>query len=84
MTRMSPNISERGIEDFVENLLLWSGLVFVLLGFFGLLMMLFFPKIYGDDQVLQFGVSFVDAYMMVMGLFLVAFHKKIFVRGFRT
>ena len=82
--RVGPNISEKGLEDLVSNFLMLSGLVFVVLGFFGLFLMVFFPKMYGDDQVLEFGISFLYTYVMIMGIFLMAFHKKIFVKAFRT
>jgi positive regulator of sigma E activity len=71
------------IEDLAEKLLLWAGIVSLLVGFFGLILVITYPKMYGDE-VLQFGITFVYSYMIIIGIFLSLYHGKIIVRGYRT
>jgi uncharacterized membrane protein len=70
-------------EDIAEKLILWVGVVSLFIGFSGLILLLSYPKIY-KDEVLLFGISFVYSYMTIIGIFLVLYHGKIIVRGYRA
>jgi hypothetical protein len=72
------------IEDFIDWLLYLVGIVFLFLGFSGLLMLIVYPKIYNSDEVIQFATSFVYSYMVILGIFLIAYHSKIIVKRYRT
>ncbi len=71
------------VEDIAERILLWSGIVSLFIGASGLILVITYPEMYGDD-ILQFGVSFVYSYMIIVGIFLILYHSKIIVRGYPT
>jgi predicted MFS family arabinose efflux permease len=71
------------VEDIAERILLWSGIVSLFIGVSGLILVITYPEMYGDD-ILQFGVSFVYSYMIIVGIFLILYHSKIIVRGYPT
>jgi hypothetical protein len=70
-------------EDIVDRILLWAGVVSLFIGVSGLILVITYPKMYGDD-ILQFGVTFAYSYMIIIGVFLVLYHNKIIVRGYPT
>lgn len=75
---------QQTIEDFIDLLLYLSGVIFLFLGFSGLIMVIIYPRIFGEDEVIQFATSFVYSYMSILGIFLVLYHSKIIVKGYRT
>lgn len=79
----APEPPEHTLEDVAEKLLLWSGIVSLFIGFAGLILVITYPKMYGDN-ILQFGVAFVYSYMILLGIFLILYHGKIIVRGYPT
>lgn len=70
--------------NLIEKLILWVGEIFIFLGTVGLILLLTYPKMYGEDSVLQFASTFMNSYLAVLGVFLVLYHGKIIVRGHRT
>jgi len=72
------------IEDFIDLLLYLSGVIFLFLGFSGLIMIIIYPKIFGEDSVIQFATSFIYSYMSILGIFLILYHSKIIVKAYRT
>lgn len=67
------------LEDVLEWTLLWAGVVFVILGIVGAIIVLSGYKVI-SGEVLQFALNFVSFYMIIIGLFLIAYHEKIIVR----
>lgn len=72
------------LEDFINWLIYLIGVIFLFLGFSGLLMLIVYPKIYNSDEVIQFATSFVYSYMIILGIFLILYRNKIILRGYRT
>jgi hypothetical protein len=76
--------SEINYEAIIGHLFLILGLVLLFLGSVGLLLTIVaYSKIY-EDQVLLAEMYFFHSYMIVIGTFLVLYHKKIIVKGYRT
>jgi len=71
------------MEGIAEKILVWAGIISLFIGFSGLIMVVTYPKMYGD-YTLQFVVAFVYSYMIVLGIFLILYHGKIIVRGHPT
>ena len=71
------------IEDLIEKIMLWIGEAFLFIGFFGFFMFILYPKLY-NDEILQYSMSFFYSYIMILGIFLILYHGKIIVRGYRT
>jgi hypothetical protein len=76
--------SKYDYENLVEKLFLWAGVVFLFIGFMGLFLVIIIPNMYGKDQVLPFALTFVYSYMSILGIFLILYRSKIWVRGYRT
>ena len=68
------------LEDVLEWTLLWSGIVFLILGLVGITIMLSGYRVL-SDRVLQFAFTFVSFYMLFIGLFLIFYRKKIVVKS---
>jgi hypothetical protein len=68
------------IEDLLELVLRWTGIVCLLLGSTGVLIIVFSGNKLISDKVLQLAFTFVSSYMLFFGLFLMAYYKKIVVR----
>ena len=68
------------IEDLLELVLRWTGIVCLLLGSTGVLILAFSGNKLISDKVLQLAFAFVSFYMLFFGLFLMAYYKKIVVR----
>ena len=75
---LDPSSSQ--MEDILEWVLLWSGVVLFVLGSIGALLIIFSGNKLITDSVLQFAFTFVSFYMLFFGIFLMAYHKKIVVR----
>jgi hypothetical protein len=76
--------SEINYETIIGHLFLILGIVLLFLGSVGLLLtMAAYSKIY-EDQILLAELYFFHSYMIVIGTFLVLYHKKIIVKGYRT
>jgi polyferredoxin len=71
------------MEGIAEKILVWAGITSLFIGFAGLILVITYPEMYGDE-VLQFGVTFVFSYMIIVGIFLIIYHGKIIVRGHPT
>ena len=67
------------LEDVIEWTLLWSGVVFLVLGTIGLIIVLSGYRII-SSEVLQFSLGFISFYMLFFGLFLIAYHEKIVIK----
>lgn len=68
------------LEDVIEWFFLWSGFISLVFGFIGAFLVIFFGEKMVKSEVLQFAFTFISFYMLLSGLFLLASHKKIFVR----
>ena len=68
------------LEDMIEWFFLWSGFISLILGFIGAFLVIFFGEKMVKSEVLQFAFTFISFYMLFSGLFLLASHKKIFVK----
>jgi len=68
------------IEDLLELVLRWTGIVCLLLGSTGVLILAFSGNKLISDKVLQLAFTFVSSYMFFFGLFLMIYYKKIVVR----
>jgi hypothetical protein len=68
------------LEDMLEWVLRWTGIVCVILGSLGVLLLAFSGDKLISDSVLQLAFIFVSLYMLFFGLFLVMYYKKIVVR----
>jgi hypothetical protein len=68
------------LEDMLEWILRWTGIVCLFLGSFGALLIISSGNKLVSDKVIQFAFSFVSFYMLFFGLFLMAYYKKIVVR----
>jgi len=66
----------------IEQLFLFSGLFLLFAGTVEFLVLILSPT--SKDQVLQFEMLFVYAYMIIMGAFLIIYHNKILVKGYPT
>ncbi len=77
------DVSSSSFVDFLEKLILWVGIIFLFLGFFGLLLVIVIPETFGD-KVMQFALTFSNSYMMILGIFLIIYHEKIWVKGYPT
>ena len=68
------------IEDLLEMVLRWTGIVCLLLGSTGVLILAFSGSKLISDKVLQLSFTFVSYYMLFFGLFLMIYYKKIVIR----
>ena len=71
------------MEDVLEETLYLTGFIIMFLGFSGIMMIVLFPKFY-NDNILSTGMTFLNSYMIAMGVLLVLYHNKIIVRYHRT
>ena len=76
-------LSNVDFEYILEQLLLLTGLFLLFAGLVELLVMILSPTIY-KNKVFQFEMYFICSYMIVFGAFLVMYHNKILVKGYRT
>ena len=76
--------AEINYEAIMGHLFLILGIVLLFLGSIGLLLTISaYSKMY-EDQILLTELYFFHSYMVVIGTFLVLYHKKIIVKGYRT
>jgi len=76
--------SEINYEAIIGQLFLILGLFLLFLGSVGLLLTIVsYSKTYEDTALLS-ELYFFHSYMIVIGTFLVLYHKKIIVKGYRT
>jgi len=68
------------LEDILEWILFWAGLVLSFLGFIGIIIMIFSGRKIMLDKVLLNAFTFISFYMLFFGLFLLAYRKKIIVK----
>ena len=68
------------LEDVIQWFLLWSGIISLIFGSMGVILVIFLGDKLVKSNVLQVALSFISFYMLFFGLFLLAFHKKIFIR----
>ena len=76
--------SKYDYENLVEKLSLWVGIIFLFIGLMGLFLVIIIPNMYGNEQVLQFALTFIYSYMSILGIFLILYRSKLWVRGYRT
>jgi len=83
MNRMgSIKMALETFDYMIEQLFLFSGLFLLFAGAVELLILILNPT--SKDQVFQFEMSFIYSYMVVLGAFLVMYHKRILVKGYQT
>jgi glucan phosphoethanolaminetransferase (alkaline phosphatase superfamily) len=68
------------LEDLIQWFLLWSGIIALIFGSMGAILVIFLGEKLVKSDVLQTALSFVSFYMLFFGVFLIAYHKKIFVK----
>lgn len=68
------------IEDVIQWFLLWSGIISLIFGSMGAILVISLGKTLIKSNVLQVALSFISFYMLFFGAFLIAYHKKIFVK----
>lgn len=68
------------LEDVIQWFFLWSGIVSLIFGSMGAILAISLGEKLIKSSVLQIALSFVSFYMLFFGLFLIAYHKKIFVK----
>lgn len=67
--------------ETIDTALLVSGIVFLFLGFAGVIISVTFYNVgIFKDDVLSFAFGTVNAFMTIMGIFLIMFHGKIIVK----
>ncbi len=76
------NVNNLDFQYLTEQLLMLVSLVMLLIGSMGLLMTVF--NIFTHNKVFLSEMYFVYSYMIVIGTFLLIYHKKIIVKGHRT
>jgi len=69
-------------DAIIEQLFLFSGLFLLFAGTVEFLILILSPT--SKDQVFQFEMSFIYSYMVILGAFLVMYHKRILVKGYQT
>jgi len=73
----SPTSSK--LEDMLDWVLIWTGIVLIFLGSVGMIIVLLGYNII-RDRVLNFVFTFISFYMLFWGFVLILYHKKIVVR----
>jgi len=68
------------LEDVIQWFLLWSGVIALIFGSMGVILVIFLGEKLIKSNVLQIALSFISFYMLFFGVFLIAYHKKIFVK----
>jgi len=68
------------LEDIIQWFLLWSGIISLVFGSMGAILVISLGEKLIRSNVLQIALSFISFYMLFFGIFLVAYHKKIFVK----
>ena len=67
--------------EMIETAFLISGIVFLFLGSMGIVISVAFYNVgFFRDEVTSFAFAFINAFMALFGIFLIAFHKKIIVK----
>ena len=74
--------SNLNFEYILEQLFLLSGLFLLLAGTTELLIIILSPTY--KDMVLEFEMTFIYFYMIILGAFLILYHGRILVKGYRT
>lgn len=67
-------------EEILEELLYFVGIAALIFGFFGILLIVLYTGMY-KDEILSVGMTFLNSYMMAIGIFLVLYHDKIIVKA---
>jgi len=71
--------------DLLDRLFLVAGIIFLLLGFAGLILIITtYPKGMFKDDTFSMGFAFINGFMATMGIFLILFHDKIIVKPKQT
>ena len=65
--------------DILEWFLLWVGVVLSLLGFSGIVMSITIYNSHSPD-VMQIGLGIINIYLLILGLFLIFYRKKILIK----
>ena len=78
----SIKVAMETFDTIIEQIFLFSGLFLLFAGSVELLVLILSSL--NKDQVFQFEMSFIYSYMIAMGAFLVMYHKRILVKGYRT
>jgi hypothetical protein len=68
------------LEDVIQWLLLWSGITALVFGSMGTILVIALGEKLIKSNVLQIALSFISFYMLFFGIFLIVYHKKIFVK----
>jgi len=68
------------LEDLIQWFLLWSGIISMIFGSMGTILSISLGERLIKSNVLQIALLFVSFYMLFFGVFLIAYHKKIFVK----
>jgi hypothetical protein len=67
------------IDAFLELTILTISVIFIFLGFGGLIVVLTTSKI-NSDLLIEYAYAFVYSYMLILGVFLLAYRKKILIK----
>ena len=67
------------IDAFLESIILAISLIFIFLGFGGLIVVVTTSKI-NSDELIEYAYAFVYSYMLVLGVLLLAYRKKILIK----
>jgi hypothetical protein len=76
--------SEINYEAIFGQLFLILGIVLLFLGSVGLLVLILTHSKIDESRALLYEMYFFNSYMIVFGVFLALYHKKIIVKGYRT
>ena len=63
------------MENIIDWILLWTGVVSTFLGTLGTAMLAF--SMFSSDRVMTAVFAFISIYMLFFGMFLIFYHKKI-------
>lgn len=67
--------------DTLDRLFLVAGIIFVLLGFAGIIITVTsYPRGMFKDETFSIGFGMINGYMCVLGIILILFHDKIIVK----
>jgi hypothetical protein len=66
------------IDAFLELVILTISVIFIFLGFGGLIVVV--TTSHGSDQLIEYAYAFVYSYMLVLGVLLLAYRKKILLK----
>ncbi len=74
-----------GFVDMIDRLFLVAGIIFLLLGFAGIILTVTtYPKGIFKDDTFTVGFGAINGFMSILGIMLILFHDKIIARPVET